>query len=76
MKAIIYFKDAAAKEPLTVEGLISIHGNVEGKNTPKRYNEQNFYAFTPFANESYAFKGTDGIFSISGAEILKVEIKD
>ena len=78
MKAIIYFKDAAGKEPAIIDGLnliLADYGNVSKHG--KRYDTpEKLKKFSPYADESYVFQGIDGSVSVIGTEILKVEIKD
>ena len=75
MKAIIYFKDSSVKSCVTIENLSLIKGRSSDEHKrPKNYDtEEKFLIFTPFADESYSFTGSNGTFSIAGAEILYVE---
>ena len=76
MKAIIHFKDSAKVPSVTIENLRAIKAVVvydNGRLRDKNYREDNFHAFTPFENESYAFEGSTAIISVNGAEILYVE---
>lgn len=77
MTATIYFKDTVNKPSVVVKDLVSIKAAcIDIKVRSKNYTKENFSAFTPFAQESYAFTGKNGIFSIAGADILYVEITE
>lgn len=74
MKATIHFKDSVNTTQVTVEGLVAIKArSLISNNRDKNYTSKNFTVFTPFAEESYAFTGRDGIISVLGSDILYVE---
>ena len=75
MKARIYFKDSVNRSPVVVEELIDIKAtSLDTKIRSKNYTKENFAAFAPFAQESYSFSSSNGVISVSGADILYVEL--
>ena len=74
MRVTIYFKDCANKKSITIENLTDIYAKAQSlQSRQKHYDEENFFAFMPYPEESYSFKTTNGNISISGNEILYVE---
>ena len=74
MKVTIYFKDCADKKSITIENLTDIYAKEQSfQSRQKHYNEENFFAFMPYPEESYSFQSATGNISIFGSEILCVE---